>query len=221
MKTNYSKSFEDEGRIWFRDVISKVDLGHFDEIARLKSKAGKRIEHNGMLSSVLSESGSLLQIIAKLDPKAKPVRVVSFNKTTTTNWGVPWHQDRVIAVADQHQVDGYQNWTNKSGVWHCEPPQEILDQMLFVRIHLDETDASNGAMQIAVGSHLNGIIPASNAEKTAEEHPVEDCNASRGDVLILKMLTLHCSKPSITQNQRRALRIDFAPFDLPSPLKWA
>lgn len=159
-----------------------------------------------------------MQATATLDPAAKPVRVVAFNKTPTTNWGVPWHQDRVIAVANQQDVQGYNKWTKKSDVWHCEPPQQILDEMLFVRVHLDDTDQSNGAMDIAVGSHISGIIPASIAEETAHRYPIECCEAKRGDVLVLKMLTLHGSKPSKVGFSRRVLRIDFASFNLPAPL---
>ncbi|MBV1867049.1 MAG: phytanoyl-CoA dioxygenase family protein [Marinosulfonomonas sp.] len=156
-----------------------------------------------------------------VEPRAKPVRIISFNKSETTNWGVPWHQDRVIAVKQQHDIHGFGNWTRKSGIWHCEPPQESLDRMLFVRLHLDDTDATNGAMRVAVGSHRTGIILSAESEAAANRFPLEICDAKRGDIMILKMLTLHSSKPSKVTTQRRVLRIDFASFDLPEPLKWA
>ena len=161
-----------------------------------------------------------MRVIQQLDPNAKPVRVVAFNKSEDANWGVPWHQDRVIAVSQRTEIAGYRNWTEKSGAWHCEPPRHVLDQMLFVRVHLDDTNASNGAMEISVGSHLDGIVPAAHAEATARKHPVEICEAERGDVLILKMLTLHSSKPAKVRSGRRVLRVDFASSPLPKPLTW-
>lgn len=146
-----------------------------------------------------------------------PARVVAFNKSDGNNWGVPWHQDRVIAVAERHNAPGFGNWSRKAGTWHCEPPEEILEQMYFVRVHLDDSDAADGAMRIALGSHRLGIVPAAAARSIAGGLPQEDCGAARGDVLVLKMLTLHASRPSTTANPRRVFRIDYAPAGLTSP----
>lgn len=212
--------FERDGRIWMRNAISESDLVDFDNAATLQSKAGQRVTSNDALERALSKNSSLLNAIGRLNSSAKPVRVVAFNKSKSVNWGVPWHQDRVIAVAEKHEIQGYGNWTSKSETWHCEPPRGVLEQMLFVRVHLDDTDGSNGAMQISVGSHAKGIVPAAEAEETACQFPIENCEAKRGDVLILKMLTLHSSKPSKRPTNRRVFRVDFASFDLPPPLSW-
>ncbi len=209
--------FDRVGRVWLRGAISEAELAQFDAAAALESKAGARIKASGPL---VARQSALCQAISRLDPGAKPVRVVAFNKTPATNWGVPWHQDRVIAVAARQDVPGFGNWTKKSDVWHCEPPQNILDEMLFVRVHLDDTDQANGAMEIALGSHISGLVPAACAAQVAGAYPVETCTAKRGDVLVLKMLTLHGSKPSKTASNRRVFRIDFAASDLPAPLAW-
>ncbi len=223
MKINISarRQFAREGRVWVRNAISGTDLMHFDAATNLQSKAGFRVDFTDSLMNALSDNGSLRRAVASIDPQARPVRVVAFNKSKSTNWGVPWHQDRVISVAEKHDVKGFKNWTQKAGIWHCEPPQELLNEMLFVRVHLDETDSSNGAMQISLGSHVNGIVPSQNAETCALQNPIESCDAARGDVLIMQMLTLHASKPSDIATQRRVFRIDFASFDLPAPLAWA
>lgn len=221
MDSHLRAEFENTGRLWFRNAVSEQDLMHFDQAAEMPSKAGQRLRSSASLNGALAKSGSLMRVIAQLDQRAKPVRVVAFNKSQETNWGVPWHQDRVVAVADKHEQSGYKNWGQKSGTWHCEPPQSILDDMLFVRVHLDDTDQENGAMEIALGSHAKGIVPAGDAETEAMRYPIETCQALRGDVLVLKMLTLHGSRPSTTQRSRRVLRIDFASAELPDPLRWA
>lgn len=218
---NVKAEFEKTGRVWFRNAISEIDLLILDAAAMLQSKAGQRVKSSPSLDAIFSANSSLMLAIGKLDPDAKPVRVVAFNKSQNTNWGVPWHQDRVIAVADKQDVQGFENWTKKSGTWHCEPPQQILDQILFVRVHLDDTDRTNGAMEILLGSHASGIVPSKRAEVIAHQHPIESCAAKRGDVLVLKMLTLHSSKPSEVQTDRRAFRIDFSSANLPAPLSWA
>lgn len=111
-------------------------------------------------SSFWTPTPSLEHNSRRFLPNAKPVRVVVFDKTPQQNWGVPWHQDRVIAVKARHDVPGYHNWSQKCGVWHCEAPSAVLGQMLFLRLHLDPTDAGNGAMEIALGSHRAGAVAA-------------------------------------------------------------
>ena len=212
--------FEKCGRVWLRNAISEKDLALLDDAAACPVKAGQRIEFSMASHAALSKDGSLICAVRQLAPTAFPVRVVAFNKSEHANWGVPWHQDRVIAVAERSEVVGYHNWTQKSGVWHCEPPPSVLDEMLFVRVHLDDTDQSNGAMEIAVGSHACGMVRSAQAESQATLYPNEICKAKRGDVLILKMLTLHRSKPAQSQSGRRVLRIDFSSTNLPPPLSW-
>ena len=150
-----------------------------------------------------------------------PARIVAFNKTDQDNWGLPWHQDRVIAVAERHESPLFRNWSRKAGIWHCEPPASFLEQMFFVRIHLDDIGEEDGAMRIALGSHRVGVVPSAEAQQAAERLPQEPGVARRGDVLVLKMLTLHASSPSSTSNPRRVMRIDYAPSDiLPEPFAW-
>ena len=144
-----------------------------------------------------------------------------FNKAGDTNWAVPWHQDRVIAVTERQDVDGFRNWTSKDGVWHCEPPVETLQKMIFVRLHLDAADLANGCMEIAPRSHKLGIIPANKANDVAAALGAEPCIAGRGDLQVLNMLTLHRSRPASQPRPRRAVRLDFAATALPMDLRFA
>ena len=63
-------------------------------------------------------------------------------------------------------------------------------------------------------------MAAADAVEIATRYPLEMCTAKRGDVLVLKMLTLHRSGVAKIAKSRREVRIDFAAFDLPKPLKW-
>ena len=220
MTRSLASDFENCGRVWLRNAVSEEDLKLLDNAATASTKAGQRLDVSKQLKAALSEESSLIRAVRRLSPNAVPVRIVAFNKSERANWGVPWHQDRVIAVTEKAEIAGYNNWTKKSGTWHCEPPLSILDEMLFVRIHLDDNDHSNGAMEIAVGSHSNGFVPSAEAERVAKSFPIETCEAKRGDVLILKMLTLHSSKPAQIQSGRRVFRIDFSSTQLPPPLSW-
>ena len=219
-RCNPSEQFERDGRVWLRNALLGEDPAAFDQAWDLDARPGARLATTGPLSKALAFDGPLSAIVAEFLPSARAVRVVTFNKTSESNWGVPWHQDRVISVREKHALPGYGSWSRKVGFWHCEPPLELLDRMLFVRLHLDDTDDENGAMQIVLGSHREGVIPADRAAEFARSRPTEICQAKRGDVLILKMLTLHRSLSSISSSMRRTYRIDYSSEALPDPLAW-
>jgi hypothetical protein len=118
-------------------------------------------------------------------------------------------------------VPRFGNWSQKAGVWHCEPPTDFLNDMVFVRLHLDATDADTGPMEIALGSHKAGAVPAGQAQIIADLYPTELCIAARGDILVLHMLILHRSRSALAATQRRTLRVDYAAAPLPPSLEWA
>lgn len=211
---------EQDGRVWLRRALNDEDLAAFDVAWDLDARPGARLATTGPLSRILASGGPMSAIVGAFLPFARAVRVISFNKTPGSNWGVPWHQDRVIAVRDKYALPGFDHWSQKAGIWHCEPPVGLLERMLFVTVHLDDSDGDNGALQIVPGSHGKGVIPADKAAETAHSRPTAICQAKRGDVLILKMLTLHRSLPATCPSSRRTYRIDYASEALPKPLEW-
>jgi Phytanoyl-CoA dioxygenase (PhyH) len=216
-----SARFEQDGRLWLRAALDAAALSVLDAAFSLAGSPVARLDLTSTLRETLGPDSALGLRLDALLPGARPVRALAFDKTADQNWGVPWHQDRVIAVDARHDVAGYGNWSQKAGVWHCEPPVSVWDQMLFVRLHLDGADQGNGAMEIALGSHRRGLVPAGEAGQIATDGPTEVCVAAPGDVLILKMLTLHRSRPATKPRPRRTFRVDFAAATLPVPLQWA
>ncbi len=208
------------GRAWFRAVLDNNDLEPLDALGT-PGGPGTRIGTTKFDSSVIGNNGSLAGVLSQLQQGMRAVRLVMFNKTPECNWGVPWHQDRTITVQKKANVQEFRNWSRKAGVWHCEPPERILESMLFVRIHLDDVDVTGGAMEVALGSHRAGVVAAADAERVAADCDTEICTAKRGDVLVLKMLMLHRSKPAVHAAARRVVRIDYASADLPHPLDWS
>jgi len=163
---------------------------------------------------------NITKCVSSVLPNAIPVRAVAFNKHQNENWAVSWHQDRLISVREKHDVKGYLNWSCKSGLWHCEPPVEILKNMLAVRIHLDDSNSQSGGLEISKASHKFGKVPANKIREVVQQSEPILCNAETGDILIMKMLTLHRSKPLITDTSRRAIRIDYSAKTLPMLLQW-
>jgi hypothetical protein len=214
-------SLQDQGRLWLRGALDAQALSALDAAFMPAGRPGARQQVDAVLRDILAPQSRIGTHLQALLPGATPVRALCFDKTPDQNWGVPWHQDRVIAVQARHEVPAYGNWSQKSGVWHCEPPAALFEAMLFVRLHLDPADAGNGAMEVALGSHRHRLIAAKDAARIAAACPTEICTAARGDVLILNMLILHRSKLATDQRPRRTYRVDMSATDLPAPLMWA
>lgn len=205
---------------WLRAALSGADLAVLDALAPADGRPGARLDPGlADLGPVLARLRALLAQAGR--PGARIVRMAAFVKDAGANWSVPWHQDRIIAVRARHDLPGFAAWSLKSGTWHCEPPLAILSGMAFLRLHLDDCDARNGAMAIARGSEAEGIVPSARAGEVAARYPEEVCAARRGDVQVLPMLVLHRSLPARDARPRRALRLDVAWGDLPPPLAWA
>jgi hypothetical protein len=152
---------------------------------------------------------------------ARMVRILAFDKTAETNWGVPWHQDRTVAVKQRAEVDGFGPWSVKAGVPHVAPPQALLEAMFSLRLHLDDCGPDNGPLKIIPGSHRLGRLPVREVLDLGARGEATTCRAGAGDVLAMKALTVHASDPAITPAHRRVLHVDFSTADLPPPLEWA
>lgn len=211
---------ENEGRVWLRGALNESDLGVLDQWVPNIPVAGMRLEPSRNVTRILGSKGPLKPLFEASDHGLKPVRFLYFNKSHTLNWSLPWHQDRVIAVSDKVKRPDFKNWSQKAGVWHCEPPENILKDMIFARVHLDDASDTHGALELALGSHKSGCIASRDIPKIVGQCSTEICTAKRGDILIVKALTLHRSRASNTHAPRRTLRIDLSAAQLPSPLSW-
>jgi ectoine hydroxylase-related dioxygenase (phytanoyl-CoA dioxygenase family) len=157
---------------------------------------------------------------AVLGPECFAVRAILFDKTAGANWKVVWHQDLTVAVRERASVAGFGPWSEKGGVPHVQPPAELLERMLAVRVHLDDCGAENGPVRVIPGSHRAGrLSPAAVDAWRAGAEPV-DCLAERGAILAFRPLILHASSPAAAPAHRRVVHLEFAAEELPAPLEW-
>lgn len=148
------------------------------------------------------------------------VKATLFDKTGESNWRAQWHQDRTIAVKDRLDVAGYGPWSTKAGSLHVEAPQEVLAQMLAVRIHIDECSADNGPLRVIPGSHLGGKLSPDQLERVVATSEMAELHVPRGGLLLMRPLLIHSSSAARAPEHRRVLHIEFAPIEAISPLKW-
>lgn len=167
-------------------------------------------------------SARLLDLVRPhLSVEPVPVRAIFFDKSPGANWLVPWHQDLTLALRTRVELPGFGPWSMKDGIPHVQPPVELLDQMLTVRLQLDDADEANGALRMLPGTHRLGRLSAGRIQELRSGQPEFLCTASAGDVLLIRPLLLHASSRSTSPRHRRVLHIEYAGFTLPPELHWA
>jgi hypothetical protein len=138
------------------------------------------------------------------------VRGLCFDKTPDVNWKVPWHQDVTIAVTEKIDAPGYGPWSRKAGVVHVQPPAEVLEQMVAIRVHLDPCGAENGPVRVLPGSHRSGKLDPGQIAAMRERIAPVDCLVERGGILAFHPLLLHASSPALMPERRRVVHLEFA-----------
>jgi ectoine hydroxylase-related dioxygenase (phytanoyl-CoA dioxygenase family) len=155
-----------------------------------------------------------------LTSEHKLVRAILFNKTPEANWYVTWHQDRTISVSEKFDHPEWKNWSLKEGQLHVQPPLAVLENMVTIRIHLDEATQDNGCLKIIPGSHQMGLMSQDEIYKLVAQNSCIYCEAKTGDALIMRPHLLHASSKSIDPSQRRVLHLEFSDWILPQGICW-
>lgn len=185
-------------------------------------ESGDRSVLSDVAVADFARAPKMMSLISRhIGDKARAVRAILFDKTTESNWLVPWHQDLTIVVEDRADVPGYGPWSIKNGRHHVQPPMPVMDQMLTLRLHLDDCDESNGALQVIPGSHCHGRLDADAIQNWRSRHAATLCTAKAGDALLMRPLLLHASsRATSTERRRRVLHIEFAACELAAPIRW-
>lgn len=173
------------------------------------------------LTAEFARTGALMDLARRwLSPAAFPVRALFFDKTSESNWSVTWHQDVTVAVRVRKDASGYTGWSIKDGVPHVQPPVPVLENMLTLRLHLDDCDESNGALQVLPGSHACGRLDDQQIAHWSKTVEPVTCAVGRGGVLLMRPLLLHASGKARDPRHRRVVHIEYAAADLPGGLEW-
>ncbi|HKS09391.1 MAG TPA: phytanoyl-CoA dioxygenase family protein [Pyrinomonadaceae bacterium] len=211
-------------------VLEALSLAKLDDGA--SQRAGKAFGIRNLFNVVpftrdLANSPACRSLVEPiLGFNARVVRGIYFDKHKDANWKVAWHQDLTIAVCERVDsdgygpLDGYGPWSLKAGIHHVQPPVSVLENMLTLRIHLDHTDESNGALIVLPGTHAHGrLAPSQISHFKHHIHPIT-CTVPVGGALLMRPLLLHSSTTAITPHHRRVLHFEYSLIALPSGLRW-
>lgn len=175
-----------------------------------------------LVSSVreLAASRELRQPVeAILGKSAHVVRGVYFDKQKDSNWKVAWHQDLTIAVKKRIELKGFTAWSMKAGIQHVHAPKWIIENMIAMRVHLDDADESNGGLRVIPGSHKYGRLTNEEILARRESSAPILCAVKRCDVIMMRPLLLHASSISNQPAHRRVIHLEYCGIGLPDGLE--
>ena len=183
---------------------------------RARSSRGHVYAARNLIESILEVStvwqvDPMLSLLhEKLGNGCGLVRALFFDKPPERTWNLPWHKDISIAVKDNSiESPTFSRPTIKAGVPHVIASDDILHQMLTLRIHLDEVTGENGPLQVTPGSHVSSESVENGM------HTAVSIHASVGDVSAMRPLISHSSSSSSpgTKRHRRILHLEFAAME--------
>ena len=205
-----------------KSTYTKTEIQKMLQILEQKKVAKKfgvrrfLVDNSELLPIILNDK--MRELIQAFSDKALIIKSIYFDKPPNANWIVNWHQDITINVDGRVEADDFKNWRVLKERTVVQPSVEILENILTVRIHLDDCRLTNGALQVIPNSHLNGITKVENVELLNSKAVI--CEANQGDVLLMKPLILHASKRVQNNSNRRVIHIEFCDKELPKGLSW-
>ena len=222
-------TFNQDGYTTVSGVIPASLLQHLSDEVHVNAREGRAgiRQAETKFSSVkqLVFSDALQKLAREYLPCAQGeiptiTRVIVFDKTPDANWSVAWHQDKTLAVDGVFDAPGWGPWSVKGGVHHVQPPVEVLNSMVTLRVHIDACDADSGCLHVLPKSHLLGACSTHDIAQMSKEAAIA-CPANLGDILVMRPLLMHASYKAQTPSHRRIVHIEYANITLPQGGGWA
>ena len=197
------------------DVISADEcdalIATLSEVTVQRSRAGARHLMSLPLVAALANDKRLGEITdVALGPRALAYRVTLFDKSQNANWSVVWHQDTALPLRTKFEKEGWGPWSTKAGIHYAHAPTAALARVLALRVHLDDSNATNGPLLVIPGSHREGVLTDEQVSAIAQSRRYVQCLVPRGGVLAMRPMLIHSSPRISGGASRRVLHIEYA-----------
>lgn len=93
---------------------------------------------------------------------------------------------------------------------YAHAPASALEQVLALRLHLDDSFAENGPLRVLPGTHILGVLSDDTLHELSIEIGAIDCFVPKGGILAMRPLVVHASSKSQSSAPRRVLHIEYA-----------
>lgn len=206
----------DSGEI--RDLLAALERAQLR-----RSRAGVRHLLGHPAVAQIANDPRLLGIAQHvLGDDAFPFRATLFDKNPDANWLITWHQDTALPLREKHEVPGWGPWSVKEGVIYAHSPAEALEQVVALRLHLDDSTEENGPLRVFPGSHREGVLSDQQVEAIVAGSEGISCLVPAGGIIVMRPLLIHASSKSQSVDPRRVLHIEYAvSTTVSSPLQLA
>jgi ectoine hydroxylase-related dioxygenase (phytanoyl-CoA dioxygenase family) len=176
-----------------------------------RSRAGVRhLMRNEVVARFARKQRLLELATAALGLPAVPYRATLFDKSPGANWLVVWHQDTALPLRHRHEAPGWGPWSTKAGVLYAHAPATALEQIVALRVHLDDSTSRNGPLRVIPGSHERGVLSDAAIQDLVAGQRAHECTVPRGGVLMMRPLLVHASSKSVVPAPRRVLHLEYA-----------
>ena len=113
-------------------------------------------------------------------------------------------------MAQRHDVAGWGPWSKKHGVTYAHAPARVLEQVIALRVHLDDSTADNGPLRVLPGSHIHGVLDDTQIQELSQRVPPARCTVPAGGVIAMRPLLVHASSKTRVETPRRVLHLEYA-----------
>jgi ectoine hydroxylase-related dioxygenase (phytanoyl-CoA dioxygenase family) len=211
----WRESIRKRGFAVISDVVADQQLStllvHLEGPGVRRTRAGVRHAMGIQAVRELAYSSKLLSMARQiLGDETLPIRATLFDKSPSSNWLVVWHQDTALPLRERCDAKGWGPWSVKHAVVYARAPSKALEQVLAIRIHLDDSIFTNGPLRVLPGTHEMGVLTDDELQVLAEKIAPIDCLVPRGGVLLMRPLIVHASSKSSSNAPRRVLHIEYA-----------
>lgn len=196
------------------EVVSEGEIAELqvmlDQSGLPRSRAGMRHAMRNASVAALARSSILLARAQEvLGSAAAPFRATLFDKSPTSNWLVVWHQDTALPLRERREIPGWGPWSIKDGVNYAHAPSSALEQVLALRLHLDDSVAENGPLRVLPRTQNLGVLSDEQLHELSTKVDAIDCLVPRGGILAMRPLIVHASSKSKSEMPRRVLHIEY------------
>jgi ectoine hydroxylase-related dioxygenase (phytanoyl-CoA dioxygenase family) len=95
-------------------------------------------------------------------------------------------------------------------VIYAHAPTSALEDVVALRVHLDDSTIKNGPLRVLPGTHKLGVLSDDAVHQLAAKMQAVDCLVPKGGVLAMRPLLIHASSKSQAAMPRRVLHIEYA-----------
>ena len=229
---NYTGEFNEKGFVCIEDIYSSFEVEQLIKVIENTDQSKPTFRKSKDLFAVrqfLKEVPQITEFI--FNDRIKTLiscmfgldyfvsKSIYFDKPGKSNWFVAYHQDLTISVTNKVASPGYGPWMAKYKQFAVQPPVSILSKNFTIRIHLDDTDAANGALRVLQGSQKLGVQKNKDACSADSDEVI--CNVGKGGIMLMHPLLFHASDRTVNGNQRRVIHLEFSNSQLPEGLCWS